>query len=665
MVAIMVEKPSAAKNFAKALGGMSGTFEGTPYQIVTARGHLFEFAPPERQVVPSDAARMKDWALENLPWREREIKWVRMKKKDVQGVLDNAKSVLRAASEICVAGDVDPLGEGFLIQAEILDELSVRPKKATRMYFTDEAAPSIQKAFRERKTIPDIHKDREYLMAWYRARWDFLSMQWTRVATRTGGGPLLRQGRLKSAMVLLVGDQLALCGAYKKIPFYQNRFRDENGVIYSNPEEPSFPSREQVPQVYHPSAVITDSRERKSSPPPKFLDLAALSSRLAAKGIRAKTVLKTYQKMYEDQRVSYPRTEDKVITPEQFNELLPKIDAIARVIGVDPGILTHRMPRRTHVKTGGAHGANRPGLNVPENLAALDGYGPGAREIYEILARNYLASLCEDYEYEAQKGHLVEYPKFTSRASVPLKAGWKAVYGTDDDPDEDENAKGLGTTAKPFIHEGFPPKPAAPTMKWLMKQLENRDIGTGATRTSTYSEVIEGDNALFEDKRGKISMTAAGDLSYKLLPGTKIGDLEITKRVQEQAKAVAAGTFSADEGLAEVGRMVVEDIAATRANAAALGIAPAGGGSGGASSGGSYEKKEKVSGKYKGRKVISFNAVWSGHRFTEAEIEKLLAGGEISFEAVSAKTGKSFTARGKLGEQVYNGHKFWGFKAAW
>lgn len=26
-------------------------------------------------------------------------------------------------------------------------------------------------------------------------------------------------------------------------------------------------------------------------------------------------------------------------------------------------------------------------------------------------------------------------------------------------------------------------------MKWLMKQLEKRDVGTGATRTSAYSEV--------------------------------------------------------------------------------------------------------------------------------------------------------------------------------
>ena len=34
-----------------------------------------------------------------------------------------------------------------------------------------------------------------------------------------------------------------------------------------------------------------------------------------------------------------------------------------------------------------------------------------------------------------------------------------------------------------------PPKPPAPTMRWLMKQLEKHDVGTGATRTSIYADV--------------------------------------------------------------------------------------------------------------------------------------------------------------------------------
>ena len=40
MLGILVEKPSAARNFAAALGGMKGTFNGESYVIVAARGHL-------------------------------------------------------------------------------------------------------------------------------------------------------------------------------------------------------------------------------------------------------------------------------------------------------------------------------------------------------------------------------------------------------------------------------------------------------------------------------------------------------------------------------------------------------------------------------------------------------------------------------------------------
>ncbi|NKS04691.1 hypothetical protein GS528_27965 [Rhodococcus hoagii] len=97
------------------------------------------------------------------------------------------------------------------------------------------------------------------------------------------------------------------------------------------------------------------------------MDLAALSSLLSKKGFGAKNVLETYQKMYEVQVVSYPRTEDKFISPEQFNELLPLVDAIAAVVGVDSAALSHRTPRKSHVKSGGAHGANRPG---PTSLPA-------------------------------------------------------------------------------------------------------------------------------------------------------------------------------------------------------------------------------------------------------------------------------------------------------
>ena len=126
--------------------------------------------------------------------------------------------------------------------------------------------------------------------------------------------------------------------------------------------------------------------------------MAGLASLLAPKGIAASQVSVILQKLYENSYVSYPRTEDKTITPEQFNQLLPLADDIARLVGVDVNLLTHKVPRPTHVKKSGAHGANRPGSRVPKTLDELrNAYGEGAVVIYETLARSYLAMLCEDY----------------------------------------------------------------------------------------------------------------------------------------------------------------------------------------------------------------------------------------------------------------------------
>ncbi|BAS18262.1 topoisomerase [Arthrobacter sp. Hiyo8] len=138
---------------------------------------------------------------------------------------------------------------------------------------------------------------------------------------------------------------------------------------------------------------------------------------------------------------------------------------------------------------------------MPASLAEVEQrFGVTGRLIYETLGKNYLAMIAEDYVYEQQKGHVQRYPEFVAIANVPQSAGWKAVFDPNagDDPadkdsandsDASESAKGLGQNAEPFVFEGANKRPEHPSMKWLMKELEKRDVGTGATRTSTYSEV--------------------------------------------------------------------------------------------------------------------------------------------------------------------------------
>lgn len=318
MELILAEKPSAARNFAKALGGKTGNYAGTEYKITNLRGHVMGLLPPDKQVPTEKVEFYKSWDLENLPWNLNEFAWKKGIVSGCKDIISGLKDELKEADCVVIATDVDPSGEGELLAWEALEKCGWRgPTK--RMYFADEAPASVQKAFRERKTLPSMDKDGDYVKAVVRERWDLASMQFTRAATlvarKKGFRTVVRQGRLKSVMVKLTGDQLKAYNEYVRKPFYEARFKDENGNIFArkidDPEDIRFDSPDQVDlSQLHDSAVVEDSRAKKHTVPGKLLDLAGLSAILAKQGFKPANVLKTYQEMYENQIVSYPRTED-------------------------------------------------------------------------------------------------------------------------------------------------------------------------------------------------------------------------------------------------------------------------------------------------------------------------------------------------------------------
>lgn len=648
-VGLLTEKPSAARNFAKALGGAKGDFEGTQYVITAARGHLYELADPAEMVPASKAASYSSWSLEALPWDEKDFAWKRKMKPGASSTISTIGKALGSCTEIVIATDVDPSGEGDLLAWEILDELGLHGKKITRMYFTDEAPESLRKAFRNRKSLASMADHGAFRKADFRTKFDLLTMQFTRIATLAAAQrAVLRQGRLKSSMVGLVGAQLKAHEEYVRKPFYQARFRDDNGVVYTDPDQARFDAQADVPLAQlASSAVVLDSKADKSVAPRRLLDLAGLSSRLASRGMKADAVLATYQKMYEAQVVSYPRTEDKTITGEQFKELAPLVDQIAAVVGVDTSILTHRSPRRTHVKDTGAHGANRPGPKVPASLAEVKSqFGSVAPAIYEELARSFLAMFAEDYVYEAQQGHVADFPSFVGSVAVPKSRGWKDVFDEDSTDEADDSGSGLGSKADPFAFEGANKRPEHPSMKWLMKQLEKRDVGTGATRTSTYSEVTN-DKAkypLLRESRGKLTMTDYGQMSFRILDGTRIGDLSVTEHVYAQMREIEEGTQDADTALAVVAEWVREDLETMQRNAVQMrkdmGLSEA------------KPMKEKYEGVWaKTGTMVKFSREWCGVRFTDEQCEALLRGEKVgSDNFVSKRTGNTFSTDGQLNE---------------
>ena len=67
---------------------------------------------------------------------------------------------------------------------------------------------------------------------------------------------------------------------------------------------------------------------------------------------------------------------------------------------------------------------------------------------------------------------------------------------------------------------------------------------------------------------------------------------------------------------------------------------------------------ERFSGTFQGEEISCFRE-FGGHRFSDEEVDALLAGKVIAFKAHSAKTGNDYTAVGKLGK---NDKGYWGFQ---
>lgn len=687
MHVILTEKPSASKNFEKAFGGRSGTYKGTKFQIVNALGHLLELKEPHEQVHEDYEAQFKSWNVGDMPWDIKQLNWQKRpivrtnggKKESLKPLIMEIKKHVDKADTVVIATDVDPSGEGQLLAWEVLQAVGYKGK-VKRLNFADEEPASLQKAWESLQDLPsDAEKDGEYLKADARSKWDFISMQLTRLTTSlardAGYNTVVRQGRLKSVIVKLVADQEKARKNYVRTPYYEAKYKDEHGHVFGrkvgkddDTDGLRFPTEADAAsdskKFTDPATPVEDGVTRKTSSPGKLLDLQGITGILAPRGFKPDEVIATYQKMYQQGIVSYPRTEDKFITPEQFNDLEKSIDKIASVVGVDIALLTHRKPRKTHVKTGAAHGANRPGKKIPKSLSSLSKFGPSAEAIYELLAKNSLAMFGEDYVYDSVKAHLKEHPEFVTTFSIPVEQGFKAIFDTDkestDDYESDESGAKLGQTASIFIHEGANPKPANPTIKWLSKQLEKYDVGTGATRASTIPAVTSGKTALLKETKGALSLTQTGEISAVFLDGSHIASPEVTEKLFKAMESVGDMKLTPDKVLKTATDVIVHDKKVFIENQKKL-QKLVGKAKGTLAQG--IKTKAKATGVYVPLgKEITFNKEFSTHTFSDDEVRELLSGKAIRIPLVSKKK-TAYTVQGELKHKEYKGRKYWGFEA--
>lgn len=684
---ILAEKPSAAKNWQKALGGREGTFGNHSFRIVNAFGHLLTLDEPENMVSSDKKDRYASWQVDTMPWNVNDFHWHKIpsasfnphtkKKGTMKSTIDGIKHSSTDTRAIIIGTDNDPAsGEGELLAWEIINAIGWH-KQVFRAYFDDESVPALQKAFNNLKDVSDQSHDGDYQKAWVRNRWDFMSMQLTRIATSTARSAgysttVVPAGRLKSVMVDQVYQRLLAIKNYHKQPYFEVKYKDELGNVYlrkfkkddqKSIDGAHFSHQEDAKQDlthFQDERIIEDRQMIKHKAPDPLLDLSKIDALLSKKGYSSTTIKNVYQVLYENQYLSYPRTEDHFVTTEQFNELNHNADRIAKLVGVDSAILTHRTPRATHVKSSATHGANRPGGKIPNSLQELNkvagskNVGTCAQDMYTLIARNSLAMLAEDYEYSSIQGHVEHHEDFTTTLNVPIHLNYRLITGGSGDKTPN-SPHALGTKGTPFIDEGVNPKPTQPTKEWLYRRLNSfgkNGVGTGATQQGTMSDITNKRNKsqLMNDTKGKLSLTNTGEVSAVMALDTFIANPNITIQLFDGMSAVGLGKKDPARVLATITQVVNHDKPIMQANVSKLKASV------------SKPSKTRTASKAASKKAINWNGSkeqiktsWGTHQFSEQELTDLVAGKEISFKS------KGRAIVGKLAYQTYKGHKYLGF----
>lgn len=768
---ILNEKKSQAEKFADYLGGMSGEFEGNHYDIVYAAGHLLQLKSPNEMVKPELATKYADWQnLDNFPWNPLDLSWSKSVISSKERYINNIKNNLAGHDVIVIASDNDPTGEGDVLGWEIVDYLNWK-KEVWRIRFKgDDSANYVIASLHSPEKATANEQDSQGILVKGKSRqkFDFLTgLEESRIATElareqgySNKGKALSIGRLQTYITCLVDRQNKARMAYVKKPFCEVRYKDINGNVFKRNYQDGNTWRfadknlaEQDLLSYDQDTVVIDSTVEKKKQPPKLINLADLG-KIFQKEYTTEQITDTYQKMYDDKIVSYPRTEDNAITIDDFNELLPYAEKIAAVVNVNPLLLSHREPRKKFIIKSEDHGANRPTKLVPQSLDEVESkYGKCGRDIYERVAKSYLAMLAEDYVYTQVKAHIANHPDFISTINIPKQQNYKLIFNETDLEENQQlenQTKNFAASASPEVYQGVNTPSAKPTLTFILNNLDKWNLGTGATKMQTISKLQaigkENKNVIPQLKivKGIFEVTGTGALIACLATNTYLSSVKITKRLQDILNEIKIDPTKQDMIYTVATKTIEHDKAVMIKNAPLLNqdsqvqklakdlkaperfsgvftktnetVKPLVKIFDGHKTTAEEQRKalagekitylidrfgkeeehtaylaeqtnksktgkeitkidwkvkfpedtEHIKGIYQPLgKEIKFKKEYGQHLFNEKEIASLLAGEEISFEAID-KQGRTFKATGKLVEQeLKDGHrkvKFWGFR---
>ena len=624
----IAEKPSVAQEFARALGLQTarrdGYLEGEDAIVTWCVGHLVTMSYPEVY-----DERLKKWSLSTLPFLPKEFKYE---------VIPSVKKQYTIVSGLLNRPDVETIyvctdsgREGEYIYRLVEQMAGVKGKKRRRVWIDSQTEEEILRGIREAKELSEY--DNLASAAYLRAKEDYLmGINFSRLLSLKYGDTIsnylntrytvISVGRVMTCVLGMVVRREREIREFVKTPFYrvlgdfglhgrsfEGEWRAVSGSTYCEPhklyKENGYKKKEDAESLIHfleeekpVRAVLTSmGRKKEKKNPPLLFNLAELQNECSRRfKLSPDETLRVVQELYEKKLVTYPRTDARVLSGAVAKEIYKNIGGL-RSYGklseyaheVLNGTAWKAIAKTRYVndKQITDHYAIVP---TGQGLSALRSLNPVSEQIYEVIARRFLAIFYPAAEYQkVQLVTEVRGERFFSGFKVLLNEGYLKVLpqGTADaakkkaDAENEETEdvrvdaeflellkhlkKGDSVEVSGFhIKEGetSPPKRynsgsmilAMENAGQLIEdeelraQIKGSGIGTSATRAEILKKLVNNKYIALNKKTQIITPTLLGEMIFDVVRASIYGLLnpELTASWEKGLTQMAEGTITED-----------------------------------------------------------------------------------------------------------------------
>ncbi len=549
---IVTEKNNSAKKIAEILGGSPKadksfkvpfyTWDAGEQMAIGLKGHVLNPAFPE------DYSNWQKTDLHDLIDAEL------IKEPTDKNVVRAVRKVAKDADELVIATDFDR--EGELIGLEALQEiLEVNPgleptvKRARYSALTKE---EIERAFSnlDELSYPLAHA------GWARQDIDLLwGATLTRavsLATRRFGSNFLSVGRVQSPTLALIVERELERRAHKAEPFWEvlARFEHPDGSFEAHHETDKFWKREEadaaVAGTKSPGVVKEVASRRNTRKPPTPYNTTAFTTDASSRlGITPARAMRIAEDLYMDGFISYPRTDNTV-----YPSSLPISELVRSLANVpDFAAAKSLLDGPLQATRGKKETTDHPPIYPTQAVFPDQLEGP-KRRVYELVARRFLATFAEPMISESTRADIEAGSEtYFVRGSVVIDPGYAAIYTYARSADEEipklEQGQQLPLDGEPWILDKETQPPARLSQGKLIEMMEERGLGTKATRAEIIQKLFDRGYAYSNPPIPSETGIAMYQAFKKYVP--EMATPEMTARLEEEMDQIAGAKMTRDE----------------------------------------------------------------------------------------------------------------------